>query len=551
MAKSFNEITFKYKTNFINRVSLFVSIFLISIIGLSIFSLLNSGFKSEDAFLTNEDIFEIIKFTFVQSFLSVFLSLLLGFLGAKILFDIKSVLFKKIVISLTSIAFVLPTVVACIGLIKVWGGDGVLHLVRLTLNLNKNELTLYGLFGILLAHVFFNAPLFLRVFYNCFQIIPVNYLKNANQFNITGIRFFKLIEWPFIKETLPLLCGVVFLQCFTSFSLILMLGGGPSATTLEVAIYTAVRYDFDLKSAAVLASFQLFICLIVILFLDLFSSNKISNLQIKTNYLSYNLYKKNTFKNNIQKFIILLAYFLIIILPLIALVVSGLSLKIFEILKNQNTYIVFLNSIFIAIISSFITVSISWFISETRANIVMKYDNTFKDTLMKKFINLSIMLYLAVPAIVLGTGLFILLKGFVSYNYFPILILIFSNVMLCLPFSVNIIQSHSIYLRRKHDKLCSSLGLRGWNRFIIIDFPAMKNVFGLSLGLCACLSLGDLSVIALFGSQNFQTIPWLIFQYMSTYRINEAASVSCLLIITCYLFFIFFSKMLGSKYVNN
>ena len=115
-----------------------------------------------------------------------------------------------------------------------------------------------------------------------------------------------------------------------------MLGGGPSATTLEVAIYTAVRYDFDLKSAAVLASFQLFICLIVILFLDLFSSNKISNLQIKTNYLSYNLYKKNTFKNNIQKFIILLAYFLIIILPLIALVFSGLSLKVFEILKNDT-----------------------------------------------------------------------------------------------------------------------------------------------------------------------------------------------------------------------
>ena len=99
----------------------------------------------------------------------------------------------------------------------------------------------------------------------------------------------------------------------------------------------------------------------------------------------------------------------------------------------------------------------------------MKYDNTFKDILIKKFINLSIMLYLAVPAIVLGTGLFILLKGFVSYNYFPILILVFSNVMLCLPFSVNILQSHSIYLRKKHDKLCSSLGVRGGNRFIIID----------------------------------------------------------------------------------
>ena len=60
MAKSFSEITFKYKTNFINRVSLFVSIFLISIIGLSILSLLNSGFKSEDAFLTIEDIFQVV-----------------------------------------------------------------------------------------------------------------------------------------------------------------------------------------------------------------------------------------------------------------------------------------------------------------------------------------------------------------------------------------------------------------------------------------------------------------------------------------------------------
>ena len=74
-------------------------------------------------------------------------------------FDIKSVLFKNCYF-LTSIAFVLPTVVACIGLIKVWGGDGVLHLIRLTLNLNKNELTLYGIFGILLAHVFFNAHCF-------------------------------------------------------------------------------------------------------------------------------------------------------------------------------------------------------------------------------------------------------------------------------------------------------------------------------------------------------------------------------------------------------
>ena len=154
---------------------------------------------------------------------------------------------------------------------------------------------------------------------------------------------------------------------------------------------------------------------------------------------------------------------------------------------------------------------------------------------------------MAVPAIVLGTGLFVLFKGFLSYSYFPFLILIFSNVMLCLPFSVNIIQSKSIYLRKKHDKLCSLLGISGLNRFLTIDFPSIRSVFGFAAGISACLSLGDLSVIALFGSQNFQTIPWLIFQYLSSYMIKEAACVSLLLIILCFSLFYFFSRIVGGE----
>jgi thiamine transport system permease protein len=53
---------------------------------------------------------------------------------------------------------------------------------------------------------------------------------------------------------------VIFMLCFTSFPVVLLLGGGPAATTMEVAIFQSVRFDFDLERAAVLALLQIGIC---------------------------------------------------------------------------------------------------------------------------------------------------------------------------------------------------------------------------------------------------------------------------------------------------
>ena len=43
-----------------------------------------------------------------------------------------------------------------------------------------------------------------------------------------------------------------FMLCFTSFTIVLALGGGPQNSTLEVAIYQAIFFEFDLPKAALL-----------------------------------------------------------------------------------------------------------------------------------------------------------------------------------------------------------------------------------------------------------------------------------------------------------
>ena len=70
---------------------------------------------------------------------------------------------------------------------------------------------------------------------------------------------FRLIELPLLMRILPGAFALIFVICLTSFAVALTLGGGPRATTIELAIYQAFRFDFNLGRAALLSLVQLFV----------------------------------------------------------------------------------------------------------------------------------------------------------------------------------------------------------------------------------------------------------------------------------------------------
>ncbi|WP_052063950.1 hypothetical protein [Nitrincola sp. A-D6] len=74
---------------------------------------------------------------------------------------------------------------------------------------------------------------------------------------MTGWQRFRVVEWPVLRSVLPAVSGFIFLLCFNSFAVVLALGGGPAASTLEVAIYQALKYDFNPSEALFLAWTQL------------------------------------------------------------------------------------------------------------------------------------------------------------------------------------------------------------------------------------------------------------------------------------------------------
>ena len=191
----------------------------------------------------------VLQFTLLQAGLSTLLSLILGLALARALArqDFPG---RALVLRLLNLPLALPAIVVIIGIVGVYGSSGWLG----------GAVALYGLQGILLAHVFFNAPLAARLLLGELERIPAESWKLAAQLQFRDIDVFRLVEWPQLRAALPGVALLIFLLCAASFAVVLTLGGGPRATTLEVAIYQSLRADFDPQRAAALAMVQLALC---------------------------------------------------------------------------------------------------------------------------------------------------------------------------------------------------------------------------------------------------------------------------------------------------
>ena len=196
----------------------------------------------------------IIGFTLLQASLSTLLSLVLGLPGAYLLTH-RDFPGKGIIRSATVLPFVLPSILVVLGFVQFFGRGGILN--RLLMELFDLETppirVLYSLRAILLAHAFYNFPICVRVVSSLWSRINPHLEDAARSLGARGVRLFLRVTLPQILPGILSSGALIFLFCFSSFAVILVLGGGPRFTTLEVEIYRLARVNLDLGKAASLA----------------------------------------------------------------------------------------------------------------------------------------------------------------------------------------------------------------------------------------------------------------------------------------------------------
>ncbi len=436
-------------------------------------------------------------------------------------------------------SLVLPTIVAVFGIIAVFGNNG-----WLATGLRKSgielEYSIYGLSGILLAHVFFNLPLSARILMQALDRIPPESWRLASQLGISSFNSFRLIQWPVIKPALPGLILLVFSLCFTSFAIIMTLGGGPKATTIEVAIYQALRFDFELDVAIGLAVLQTTLCGILIFLNARFGKSADIFVSHGTPFKRLD---GKPLPAKALDFAIIISVTLLVCLPLLAIVVAGFSPVLLTVLADTAFWKAALSTLAVSLLAGSLAVLLAAGLLHSSVHLRVRAGRHFTGRLLE----LSGSMILIIPPFVLGTGLFLLLRNSVDVFSLALPLTIVINALMGLPFAIRILEQPMISHAMHYDRLCAALGVNGTNRLTIIGWPLIRQPLGLALAICCTLAAGDLTAIALFGSQDVRTLPLLLYQRMGSYQLQEASVTAFLLLIYCLLLFRSIERCIGGK----
>ncbi|MGJ8621761.1 MAG: thiamine/thiamine pyrophosphate ABC transporter permease ThiP [Yoonia sp.] len=449
-----------------------------------------------------------IRFTIVQALLSAVISVVLAIPVARALAR-RRFAGRQMLITLLGAPFLLPVIVAVLGLLAVFGRGGLVNGALGALGFAP--ISIFGLHGVVLAHVFFNLPLAIRFILQGWLSIPAERFRLAASLNAPVGR---LLEWPMLRATVPNTFLVIFLICLTSFAVALTMGGGPRATTVELAIYQAVRFDFDLGKAAVLACIQFALCIGAAVLALRVTTDGVSGAGMDRVVQRWDMGRKGVD----TAWIAAAALFLLV--PLAMVILRGLP-GVFDL--PSSIWAAALRSIIVAVGSAILCVSMALALALRGGGLIAIVG----------------VMPLAASGLVVGTGAFLIVFPFVRPADVALVVTMLVNATMALPFALRSIAPAAAQISDDYGRLGASLGMKGWAWVRLIVLPRMRRPLGFATGLAAALSMGDLGVIALFAGQAQETLPLAMYRLMGAYRMETAASAALLLLaLSLFLFWI-------------
>lgn len=483
------------------------------------------GFEAEDlGFWHSAYIRRVLWFSLWQALLSTVLSVVPAIWVARALARQPNFPLRGLLLRLFGLPLVVPSVVAVMGVVSVYGSDGWIPLGR----------SLYGLNGILLAHVFFNLPLAVRLLLPVWQSIPRQHWQIGEQLGFGPRADWRWLEWPALREALPGVMLLIFMLCLTSFAVVLTLGGGPRSTTVEVAIYQSLRFDFDPVRAVILALLQLALCALVAVIAMRFQRLPEVEITLSADAPATGVAPQ------IGSMLIILLSAVFVGAPLLALLLDAIGGPVAEVLSNPVIWQAALHTLMIGLCATLLAVLFAWMLLQTSSDLANR-GHTGKARLIETCASL---IYV-IPPLVIGTGYFVLLAGRVDVFDWVFAIVIGVNALMGLPFVIRTLGPAMRQHRMRYRYLCQNLALQGWNRFRWIDWPLLRKPVGLSAALVVALTMGDLGVIALFGTPQTATLPLLIYQQLGAYLISQATVTAMVLLGMCLLFFWLSERVIG------
>lgn len=497
--------------------------------------------------------FTILKFTVFQALLSTILAILIGFPGA-FFFGRYKLPFHRFWKSIFTVPFVIPPIVVVIGFILTFGPNGIINNFFIDIfNLNGPIIEIYNTFqGILLAHVFYNTPVAIRIIGSAWKNIDKEQENVAKTLGASRSRIFFKIQLPQLVPAILTSSMLIFLYCFASFGIPLAIGG-VKYRTIEVQIYKTAR-QLNFSDASILALFQiLFTSIIAIPYF--FYSNKRKGVSKEDIEKS-----DETISKNFAYRLIFILYFvfllIILVLPLVSIIIesfktsSGYNLNNYSqlvsdrylseigtsaIFQLRNTIFFALSASSLALLLGLITIIVS------RSFKTKLYPN-FKIKVFNSVMSLSILLPMVTSGIILSLGLILVYSNTVLLDEFVWLIIIIAQVLIAYPFVNRTLESALNEVSPEYREVSRSLGKSSIRTFFIVELPQIKTSIIVAFTFAFAIAVGEFGATNFLAKSDYSTMTVGIYNFLGHRQFGTATAMASVLIVFCTLSFLIIDK---------
>ncbi len=482
----------------------------------------------------------ILWFTTWQAALSTLLTLTLALPGAYI-FARYRFFGKHLFQALLTLPFVLPTVVTAAAFRALLGANGLVNTWLMTgLDLARPPIRIdQTLTFFLLAHVFYNYSLVLRIVSSYWAGLNPNMSAAARMLGASPRTTFFRITLPQLLPAIGSAALLVFIFCFTSFGVVLILGG-PGYSTIEVEIYRQAVQLFNLPMAAALSLIQ-----IAVNFLLMWLHARLSRRSRLAFYgdtaagiakKPARLWEKMVVGGN------LMAICLLLVTPLLALVLrsitgeDGPTLAFYQALFKSDGDSVF----FIAPIAAVVN-SIGFALAAMAAAVILGLcAAVFLASCRGKiasFWDAVIMLPLATSAVTLGFGYIISLNRPPLNLRDSLALVVIAHTLVAFPFVVRCILPSLRQIPRSLREAATLLGASPFQVFKEIELPLTLRAILVGAVFAFSISMGEFGASSFVTRPHTATMPVAIFRFLGQpgeMNYGQAMAMSTLLmLVTC------------------
>ena len=537
-------------------------LFILIIFYIPLGGILVKGIQNEQGFFSLDGIVEILKssyyrkiisFTFFQAIISTILSVAIGLPGAWIMshFAFPG---KKLIKAVITIPFILPSILVVLGFVLFFGKNGMLNNFLNKLGFEDLKV-LYSFKAIIFAHIFYNFPIAIRIISSLWSKIPESQMMAAKSLGAGKIKVFTTVTLHQILPAVLTSAMIIFIYCFMSFAIILVLGGGPQLSTVEVEVYRLAKVSLELNRGSSLALIQ---SSLTLLFMFLYSS-----LEKYKSYEEKLLARKPQTLHKLQfdiKSLFILIYFLFVLLLIVAPPLSVIleSFKESRSLSggkqfslywykqiffpdNRGTYgkIAFSslkNSLFYAVSTIIFTLPISTLVS---------WVITRKKLTFPGLTELIFLLPLGISSVILGLSYMRL--GNMLPNSFrgSALLVILVHSAISLPLVFKPVLSIFRKIKRSIREAALNLGASGLRAFWDIELPLIKSGLLTGATFAFAVSIGEMNATLMLSQPGTATLPISIYRLIGSYKFFGACALGTVLMFICLIAFMAIDKFDG------